>query len=136
MMGLTLHRTKARHLPHEPLLSLAAAARVVRKQPAALFGEIKQDRAALEHRQRRAAAYGLMVDDRGQAAVGVDPPIFGRQMIALEHVKREQLLRKPDLFEHDRDLVSVRRGGDIHVDHAGFTSAYRTRAAAKAVTQP
>src|SRR3546814_2684071 len=77
MMRLTLHRTKARHLPHEPLLSLAAAARVFGKQPAALFGEIEQDRAALEHRQRRTAAYGLMVDDRGQAAVGVDPPIFG-----------------------------------------------------------
>src|SRR3546814_8695590 len=75
---LTLHRTKARHLPHEPLLSLAAEARVFRKQPAALFGEIEQDRAALEHRQRRTAAYGLMVDDRGQAAVRVDPPQIGR----------------------------------------------------------
>src|SRR3546814_7386074 len=85
--------------------------------------------------QRRAAAYGLMVDDRGQAAVGVDPPIFGRQMIALEHVHREQLMRKPDLFEHDRDLVAVRRGGEINVDHAGFPSAKMARAAAKAASK-
>src|SRR3546814_2767992 len=122
MMRLTLHRTKARHLPHEPLLSLAAAARVFRKQPAALFGEIEQDRAALEHRQRRAAAYGLMVDDRGQAAVGVDPPIFGGQMIALEHVHREQLVRKPGFFEHDRNLVAVRRGGAINARSEEQTS--------------
>src|SRR3546814_12846104 len=120
MMRLTLHRTKARHLPHEPLLSLAAAARVFRKQPAALFGEIKQDRAALEHRQRRAAAYGLMDDDRGQAAGGVDPPIFGRQLIAIENVQREPLMRKHDLFEHDQDVVAVWRGGEKTGDKEGL----------------
>src|SRR3546814_12525409 len=64
MMRLTLHRTKARHLPHEPLLSLAAAARVFRKQPAALFGEVKQDRAALDQRRPEERREGIEVVSR------------------------------------------------------------------------
>src|SRR3546814_10838687 len=82
----------------------------------------------------RTAADGLMVDDRGQAAIGVDPPIFGGQMVAFEHVHREQLVRKPGFFEHDRDLVAIRRGCEINVDHAGCPSAKMTRAAAKAAS--
>src|SRR3546814_9096099 len=72
MMRLTLHRAKTRHLPHQPLLRLAAATRIFGKQLPALLGEIEQDRPALEYGQRRTAADGLMVDDRGQAAIGVD----------------------------------------------------------------
>src|SRR3546814_20078095 len=79
MMRLTLHRAKTRHLPHQPLLRLAAATRIFGKQLPALLGEIEQDRPALEYGQRRTAADGLMVDDRGQAAIGVDTPIFGGQ---------------------------------------------------------
>src|SRR3546814_20352034 len=72
-----------------------------------------------------------MVDDRGQAAVGVDPPIFGGQMIALEHVHREQLVRQHGFFEHDRNLVAVARGGEINADPDGFPSAKRASAADK-----
>src|SRR3546814_7855823 len=94
MMRLTLHRAKTRHLPHQPLLRLAASARIFGKQLPALFGEIEQDRPALEYGQRRAAADGLMVDDRGQAAVGVDPPIFGGQMRSEEHTSELQSLMR------------------------------------------
>src|SRR3546814_2552655 len=91
-----------------PLLCLSASAWVGWQKRSALYGAIEQDRTYLEYGQRRAATDRIMIDDRGQTAVGVDAAIFGGQMVARQHVHLEQPVRQPDLFEHDRDLVAVR----------------------------
>src|SRR6476620_11329946 len=61
---LAEHRTDAAHLEHHPLDRLVATRRIGRNELAGLVGEIEQDRARLEQRQRPAAR-AVRVEDPG-----------------------------------------------------------------------
>jgi hypothetical protein len=47
------------------------------------------------------------------------------ELVALADVDREDLVGEPGLFEEYRDLVAVRRGPVIEIDHGAFLSLMR-----------
>jgi hypothetical protein len=66
MAELAGHRALVADLPEQPLYQLLAAGRVGRREASGLPGEIEQDRARLEHADRRRAIgrRRVVVDDR------------------------------------------------------------------------
>jgi hypothetical protein len=64
-----------------------------------------------------------MIDQRGNTVVRRDRQKLWLELIALADVDRENLVLQPGLFEEDRDLVAVRRGPVIKVDHRAFLSS-------------
>ncbi len=117
MVVLPGHRPEPAHLPEQPLHALGAAAQVGRQEFAGLLGEIEQDGAGLEHRERRAAARRIVIDDGGDAVIGRDFQELAIELFAFSDVDRNDFILKPRLFEEDRDLMAVGGGPVIDVDH-------------------
>src|SRR5262249_7904998 len=114
---LPAHRAKAAHLPEEPLDGLVALARVGRKELAGLLGEIEQHGARFEHRDGLAAALRLVIDQRRNAVVRRNRQKLRLELLALADVHRNDLVLEPGLLEEHRDLVAVRRGPIVQLDH-------------------
>jgi hypothetical protein len=91
--------------------------RVARDEFLRLVRQIKKDRARLEHRDRRPAANRRVVDHGGNAVVRRDREELALELLALADIDRHDLVRQPDLFQKNRDLVPVRRGPVVQVDH-------------------
>jgi hypothetical protein len=111
------HRTKAAHLPEQPLDRLGAAAQVVADEFAGLVGEIEQNGAGLEHRDRCAAAGRIVVDDGWDAVVRRHRQELRLELLTLADIDRDELVRQSGFFEENRDFVAVRRGPVMYVDH-------------------
>src|SRR6476620_3374714 len=120
VMVLPGHRPEPAHLPERPLDCVVAAVEIGGEEFAGLLGEIHQHRAGLEDRDRLVAALRRMIDHRGNAVVRRDRQKFRLELFALADVDRNYLVRQPGLFEEHRDLVAVRRGPVIEVDHGAF----------------
>jgi hypothetical protein len=58
--------------------------------------------------------------DRRNAVVRRDAEELRLELVALGDVDRENLVFQPGLFEKHRDLVAVRRGPVVKIDHGGF----------------
>ena len=114
---LPRHGTEAAHLPEQPFDRLGTTARIARQEPAGLFGEIEQDGAGLEQRDRRAAVLRLVVDDGRHAVVRGDLEEVGLELLALADIDRVDRIGRVRLFEEQRDLVPVGRRPVIEVDH-------------------
>ena len=85
-----------------------------------LLGEIQQHRAGFEDRDRLAAALRLVIHHRRDSVVRRDRQELRLELIALADIDRENLVFQPGLFEKHRDLVAVRRGPVMQVDHGAF----------------
>ena len=96
-----------------------AAAQVGGQEAAGLFGQVEQDRAGFEQRQRRAAVGRGLVDDGGDAVVGRDGEELGLELVAPADVDRVDVVGQAGFFEEQRDLVAVGRGPVIEIDHGG-----------------
>ena len=83
------------------------------------FGQVQQHRAGLEHRDRLSPALRFMIDHRRNPVVRRDRQKLRLELFALADLHRENLVLQPGLFEKHRDLVAVRRGPVIKVDHGG-----------------
>jgi hypothetical protein len=92
-------------------------ARIARQELPRLLGEIEQHGAGFEHRDRLAAAGRRAIDQRGDAVVRGDGEEFRLELLALADVHRHEVVGQPGLLEEDRDLVAVRRGPIVEVDH-------------------
>jgi hypothetical protein len=79
-------------------------------------------------RDRLAAALRLVIDHRGNAVVGGDRQELRLELVALADIDRENLVFQPGLFKKHRDLVAVRRGPVIKVNHGAFLSCCRVPA--------
>jgi hypothetical protein len=55
-----------------------------------------------------AAVWGV-IDNRGELVVGVDAAKGRCQLVAIEDVLGNDAKGRPNLFEHDRNLLAVRR---------------------------
>ena len=86
------HRPDERHLEEHPLDRLPAARRIGRDEAAGLLGEVEQDRARFEQRERLAAR-PVGIDDRRNLAVGIERQEFRRALLALADVDRMRLVR-------------------------------------------
>ena len=99
-----------RHEEH-PRQQLAARLVGLRRQElAGLLGEIEQDRARIEHD-------GVAIDDGRHLGVRIDLEEFRLVLVALAGVDRNRFVRQAGLFEKQRDLGRVRRGGVIELQH-------------------
>jgi hypothetical protein len=116
MLRLAEHRAEPSHLPHEPLHHLAPRAPVRRDEATRLFGQVNEDRTRLEHRDR-CAVRTFVVDDRRHLVVRIERKIIRIELRAAGNVDRMHRVRHADLFEHDLDLVTVRRGPCVQFDH-------------------
>ena len=116
-MILPRHRTEPTHLPEQPLQHFGPAAQVCRNELAGLVGQIEQDGAGFEQRQRRTAVGRRVIDDRRNAVVGCNREEGGRELLAGADIDRNDPVRQPALFQKKRDLVAVRRGPVVQVDH-------------------
>src|SRR3546814_3340557 len=94
----------------------ARRARCGQETPA-LFGEILQDRARLEHGDRIAALRRIPIDDRGELVVRVDAPELGGQLIAVEDVIGNDAIGRTDFLQHDRDLLPIWSRRIMKVDY-------------------
>ena len=70
---------------------------------------------------------GSSIDDRGHAVVGRDREERVAELIALPDPARHDPVRQTGLLEQDRDLLAVRRGPVVQVDHRGLLGAARRR---------
>ena len=61
-----------------------------------------------------------MIDHRGNAVVRRDRQKLRLELFALADIDRKNLVRQPGLFEEHRDLVAVRRGPVVKVDHGAI----------------
>src|SRR3984957_6775266 len=125
VMVLARHRPEPAHLPERPLQGVVTAVDIGGKKLSGLLGEIEQHRAGFEDRDRLAAAFRLVIDHRGNAVVRRDRQKLRLELIALADIDRENLVSQPGLFEKHRDLVAVRRGPVVQIDHGAFPDEWR-----------
>jgi len=113
------HRTEIADLPEQPLQALFAGAPALRHEPPGPLGEMDQDRARLEHRQRSVAKllWGVVVDNRRHAVIRADRQEFGLELVAATDIYRDHAEVEAALLEHDRDLPAVRGRPIVKVDH-------------------
>ncbi len=111
------------HLPDHPLGDLIFAARILRPEPAVLFGDVHHHRARFEDRDRLPAAQRLMVDQGGHAIVGTDFQKSVLELIAAADVDRHDIVGNAELFEQDGHLLAVGRRGVMNIDHGETPSA-------------
>ena len=119
-MILPEHRPEAAHLPEQPFYRLRPAAQIARKKLAGLLGKILENRAGLEHVERPFAVGRFMIHDRRYAVVRRNREKLRRKLIAFTDIDRLDLIGETGLFQKDRDLVAVRRGPVVQIDHGGL----------------
>src|SRR5438874_578183 len=122
VMRLAEHRADVAHLRHHPLHHLPALADVLRQEFAGLRREIKKHRARLGERERLSVGPPL-VDHRRDLVVGRNREEVGLELIARADIDGMHPVLEARFLEHDVDLVPVRRGPRIEVDHS-FTSCF------------
>ena len=106
---LTKHRPDAAHLEHQPLDRLVALRRVLRQELPRFFGQVDQNRAGLEQRQRLAAG-AIGVEDGRNLVVGVEREKFRRHLVMGLEADQMRLVRQAGFLQHDRHLDAVGRG--------------------------
>ena len=116
MVRLAEHRADAAHLEHQPLQHAVAPARIGRQELAGLLGEVDQDRAGFEHRDRLAVG-AVGIDHGRHLVVRRDLEELGLELVARADVDRDHVVGQPAFLEHDVDLVAVGRGPRVEVDH-------------------
>src|SRR5471032_2515459 len=117
VVGLSRHRTESAHLPEQPLQRDVAAAQILRDEAAGLVGQVQQDRARFENRDRRAAVGRRVVDDGGDAVVRRDAQELRLELFALADMDRRDVIVEARLFKEQGDFVAVGRGPVVQVDH-------------------
>ena len=117
MAGLADHRPEAAQLPREPFEHGLAPAQVRRQEPAGLFGQVDQDGAGLEHRERPAAVRRIVIDDRRHPVVRADGEEVGFVLFAPIDVDGDDPVVEIHFLQGDGDLPSIGRRPVIGVDH-------------------
>src|ERR1700722_19100762 len=116
MGELAEQRADAGDLEHQPLHDVISLRHVGRPESSGLLAEIHQDRAGLEH-GIGLAARAIAVDDHGNFRVRIDLDEIGSVLLALPHIDEMLLVGQLGLLEHNVDLLHVRAGQRIKVDH-------------------
>jgi len=104
-------------MPHQPLDHDRARAQFGRQKAAGLVGEIDQDRAGLEHRERPAAVGWRVIDDRRNPVVRADRQKFRLELLAGADVDGNDRVGNAEFLQHDRDFPAVGRWRVMKVDH-------------------
>ena len=124
VVRLAEHRADVSHLRHDPLHHLPALAQVLGQELAGLGRQIEEHGAGFRERERFPVG-PLLVDHRRNLVVRRDGEEFRLELLARADIDGMHLVLEAGLLEHDVDLVSVRRGPGIEVDH-GFTRVLPT----------
>jgi hypothetical protein len=127
---LAEHRPDAAHLEHQPLHRLVFAAGSAGRKLPGLLGQVEQDRARFEQRQRLAAR-AVGVEDGRDLVVRVERQELRRQLVVGVEAHQVRFVRQPGLLQQDRHLHAVGRGQRIQLDalrvrRAGHLRVIRT----------
>src|SRR5262249_22318805 len=85
-----------------------------------LVGEIKKDRAGIEH-ARFLSARAVGVDDRRHLAVRIDLPERGLVLLPFARIHGDNFVWQSCLFEKERDFQGIWRWVVVEPDHLGFS---------------
>src|SRR6266513_3945284 len=118
MVVLPRHRAEVAHLPEYPLDAVQASTPLGGNEPAGLVGEVDQDRARFEHRQRRSAIGRRLIDDAGDAVVGRDLQECRSELLALADVHRMDRIRQSRFLE-DRKSTRL-NSSHVSISYAVF----------------
>src|SRR5262249_32293295 len=90
--------------------------RLVRYGLSRLFGEVDEDGGGL-HSNILVFARSLVFDARSRLYKRVELLKFRRALVTRPHISGLDVVREPALLEHDEDLLHVRAGQGIKIDH-------------------
>src|ERR1700733_2361537 len=117
MVVLARHRPQPAHLPEQPFHDYDAIAQAVRQKSPGFLSEIDEDSARLKNRKRIAAILWAVIDDCRDAIVRGNRQKFRPKLLTLADIDGHDPIRKPGLLKEDRDLVAIRRGPIVEIDH-------------------
>src|SRR6516225_7527455 len=104
MMGLAKHRPHARHLEHQPLEYIVAAAGLLRHETSSsLFRQVHKDGARFKDSDWFAVR-SLVIDQCRNAVVGAYLKKVRPELFTLADIDRNDVVRPSQLFEQDRNL--------------------------------
>ena len=112
--GLPQHGADAAHLEHEPLQHGVARRARSGQQAARFVGQVNEDGARLEQRQRLPAR-AFAIDQRRNLVVGADLEKVRRELLVLANIDGVQAIGQAALLQHDGGLEAVGRGPRIKV---------------------
>src|SRR4051794_815471 len=115
MAELSGHRAEIADLPEQPFQHFFASAPRRRHEATGFLGEMDQDRAGFEDRERTVRL--VMIDDGRHAVVWADREEFRLELVALADIDRHHPVFEAAFLEQDRDLPAVRRRPVIKIDH-------------------
>eukprot|EP01022_Parablepharisma_sp_SALTPOND_P027435 TRINITY_DN665_c0_g3_i1.p1 TRINITY_DN665_c0_g3~~TRINITY_DN665_c0_g3_i1.p1 ORF type:complete len:1952 (-),score=631.07 TRINITY_DN665_c0_g3_i1:246-6101(-) len=115
---LAKHRTDAAHLEHHPLDHLVTLGGILGDELAGLLGQVQQDRARFEQRQRLAAG-AIGIDDRGNLVVRIQRQERRRHLVVGLEADQVGFVGQAGFFQHDRDLHAIGRGQRVQLDAVG-----------------
>jgi hypothetical protein len=119
------HRALAGDLPGQPLVHLDASTQAFAAEAPGLVGQVAQDRAGLEHRDRLAQVVGLAVDDRRHLVVRRERQELRPELVALADVHRLDGVGQAGFLQEQGDLVAVGGGPVVQLDHALASASER-----------
>src|SRR5437764_4474002 len=120
MAELTGHRAEIADLPEQPLDTFFATAPGLRHEAPGPLGQMNEDRARLENRER--AIFCVVVNNRRHAVIGADRQELGLELVAAADIDRDHTVFEAALLEHDRNLPAVRGRPVVEVDHRLLSS--------------
>src|SRR4051812_7277470 len=123
VVSLAEHRPDVTHLEHGPLHHLPALAKVGGQELSRLGSQIEKHGTRLGERERLAAR-AVGIDHRRHLVVRRDFEELGLELVALADIDRDHAVRRAGLLHHDVNLVPVRCGPGIEIDHS-FTRVLR-----------
>ena len=116
-MVLAGHRSEPADLPEQPFQHRLPPAQVGRQKLPSLVGQVHQDRAGFEYRERLAAVRRRVIDDRRHSIVRADRQELRLELLAGADVHRDDPVVEPGFLEKHRDFVPVRRRPVVEIDH-------------------
>src|SRR6476661_3200637 len=114
MMYLSEKRADAAHLKHEPLNGFELSGDESRKQAPGLPCEIHENGTGFEQGVRLSLGT-LLIDDRGNLAVGIERHELRFELIPFADIDRMRFVRQRTFFEHDGDLAAIRRRPRVQI---------------------
>src|SRR5687767_11316403 len=124
VVRLAEHRADVAHLEHGPLHHLPALAQVLRQELAGLRGEVEEHRTRFGERERLAVG-AVGIDHRRHLVVGRDLEEVGLELVAHADVDRVHVVLEAGLLQHDVDLVAVRGGPGIELNHRRLSPGFQ-----------
>jgi len=123
-MRLTQHRTKAPHLPHEPLFNRHPVPLAFAIEQPCFAGQILQDRPAFKNRNWF-AVWTIRIHNRWHTVVWRDLQEIRFELLTCADIDQIDLVRQLHLFKCDGDFPAVGRGPVVKLYRVRHSLSFR-----------